>query len=62
MTGPLGSVRLPLHVTAMADRVVWVPLNSAGGGVVSDTGALPGQVVRIAPAAVDAAAAPEVTP
>lgn len=62
VTGPLGSVRLPLQVTAMADRVVWVPLNSAGGGVASDTGALPGQVVRIAPAAVDAAAAPEVTP
>ncbi|MGW3245010.1 NADH-quinone oxidoreductase subunit G [Streptomyces sp. NPDC001070] len=59
VTGPLGTVRLPLMVTAMADRIVWVPLNSGGGGVASDTGALPGQVVRIAPAA---AAAPEVTP
>ncbi|MFF7679335.1 NADH-quinone oxidoreductase subunit G [Actinacidiphila glaucinigra] len=62
VSGPLGTVRLPLQVTAMADRVVWVPLNSAGGGVASDTGALPGQIVRIAPAAVDTAAAPEVTP
>jgi NADH-quinone oxidoreductase subunit G len=34
----------------MPDRVVWLPLNSAGGGVASDTGALPGALVRIGPA------------
>lgn len=37
----------PLQVTEMPDRVVWVPLNSAGRGVLSDTGARPGDLVRI---------------
>ncbi|MHB9859829.1 NADH-quinone oxidoreductase subunit G [Streptomyces sp. YIM S03343] len=45
-----GTVELPLEVTAMPDRVVWLPLNSTGGGVASDTGALPGSLVRIGPA------------
>ncbi|MGW7360200.1 NADH-quinone oxidoreductase subunit G [Streptomyces sp. NPDC054802] len=57
VSGPAGSVRLPLQVTEMPDRVVWLPLNSVGGGVTADTGARPGELVRIAPAA---AAAPEV--
>jgi NADH-quinone oxidoreductase subunit G len=35
----------------MPDRVVWLPLNSAGAGVASDTGARPGSLVRIGPAA-----------
>ncbi|MFF3564447.1 NADH-quinone oxidoreductase subunit G [Streptomyces sp. NPDC002574] len=48
ITGPAGAVRLPLMVTEMPDRVVWLPLNSVGGGLVSDTGALPGQVVKVA--------------
>ena len=47
VSGPLGTVTLPLVVTPMPDRVVWVPLNSTGGGVASDTGALPGQVVGV---------------
>ncbi|CAM5497980.1 NADH-quinone oxidoreductase subunit G [Streptomyces abikoensis] len=47
VTGPAGTVRLPLCVTAMPDRVVWLPLNSAGGGVAADTGARPGELVRI---------------
>lgn len=34
----------------MPDRVVWLPLNSAGRGVLSDTGAHPGDLVRIGPA------------
>ncbi|MBQ1124127.1 NADH-quinone oxidoreductase subunit G [Streptomyces sp. B15] len=55
--GPRGQVRLPLQVTAMPDRVVWLPLNSVGSGVPADLGALPGDVVRVAPAA----AAPETT-
>ncbi|MBL3665276.1 NADH-quinone oxidoreductase subunit G [Streptomyces sp. M2CJ-2] len=51
VTGTAGTVELPLSVTEMPDRVVWLPLNSAGGGVASDTGALPGSLVRIGPAA-----------
>ncbi|MFI8853170.1 NADH-quinone oxidoreductase subunit G [Streptomyces sp. 891-h] len=48
--GPRGEVRLPLQVTEMPDRVVWLPLHSVGSGVQADTGALPGDVVRISPA------------
>ncbi|MEV0689556.1 NADH-quinone oxidoreductase subunit G [Streptomyces sp. NPDC050388] len=58
VTGTAGTVELPLNVTEMPDRVVWLPLNSAGGGVASDTGALPGSLVRIGPAAL-AGEAPE---
>ncbi|MFI9720279.1 NADH-quinone oxidoreductase subunit G [Streptomyces sp. NPDC052396] len=47
--GPAGTVRLPLAVTPMPDRVVWLPLDSTGRGVLSDTGARPGEVVRIGP-------------
>ncbi len=50
VTGPAGSVQLPLQVTEMPDRVVWLPLNSVGGGVASDTGAHPGDLVKIGPA------------
>ncbi|AJE41926.1 NADH-quinone oxidoreductase subunit G [Streptomyces nodosus] len=50
VTGPAGTTELPLQITEMPDRVVWLPMNSAGGGVLSDTGALPGTLVRIAPA------------
>ncbi|NEB73876.1 molybdopterin-dependent oxidoreductase, partial [Streptomyces sp. SID14478] len=57
VTGPAGPVELPLQVVEMPDRVVWLPLNSAGGGVASDTGAVPGDLVKIGPAL---AAAPEV--
>jgi NADH-quinone oxidoreductase subunit G len=55
VTGPVGSVRFPLQVSEMPDRVVWLPLNSAGGGITSDTGAVPGQLVRIGPAAAETA-------
>ncbi|MEU0690210.1 NADH-quinone oxidoreductase subunit G [Streptomyces uncialis] len=50
VTGPAGSTALPLRVTRMPDRVVWLPLNSAGAGVTGDTGARPGELVRIGPA------------
>lgn len=50
VSGPSGSVHLPLRVTEMPDRVVWLPLNSVGGGVASDTGATPGRLVRVGPA------------
>lgn len=51
VTGPVGSTELPLVVTDMPDRVVWVPLNSVGRGVPADTGVQPGGLVRIGPAA-----------
>ncbi|MDX3851165.1 NADH-quinone oxidoreductase subunit G [Streptomyces sp. AK02-01A] len=62
VTGPAGTVALPLRVTEMPDRVVWLPLNSTGGGVLADTGSRPGTLVRIGPAEpADAApATPEV--
>ncbi|MDX3588107.1 NADH-quinone oxidoreductase subunit G [Streptomyces europaeiscabiei] len=58
VSGPAGVVELPLLITEMPDRVVWLPLNSTGTGVASDTGALPGALVRIGPATL-AAEAPE---
>ncbi|MGA5132189.1 NADH-quinone oxidoreductase subunit G [Streptomyces olivoreticuli] len=53
VTGPAGTVRLPLRITPMPDRVVWLPLNSVGAGVTDGTGARPGELVRIAAAAGD---------
>ncbi|MFD3679839.1 NADH-quinone oxidoreductase subunit G [Streptomyces sp. NPDC058613] len=50
VTGPTGTVELPLRITEMPDRVVWLPLNSTGSGVLADTGARPGTLVRIGPA------------
>ncbi|MGW6269995.1 NADH-quinone oxidoreductase subunit G [Streptomyces sp. NPDC055060] len=62
VTGPAGATALPLLVTEMPDRVVWLPLNSTGGGVTSDTGARPGDLVRIGPALLpEPSEAPEVT-
>ena len=42
-----GSVTLPLEITEMADRVVWLPLNSPGSAVHRDLGVTIGAVVRI---------------
>ncbi|MEV7869533.1 NADH-quinone oxidoreductase subunit G [Streptomyces sp. NPDC088124] len=61
VTGSAGAVTLPLAVTAMPDRVVWLPLNSTGGGVLADTGSQPGTLVRIGPAE-PAGAAPDGAP
>jgi NADH-quinone oxidoreductase subunit G len=47
VTGPGGAVRLPVRVTAMPDRVVWLPLNSAGDGVYDGLGTVPGRLVKI---------------
>ncbi|MCQ4081269.1 NADH-quinone oxidoreductase subunit G [Streptomyces sp. RB6PN25] len=55
VTGPAGSVQLPLRITPMPDRVVWLPLNSTGGGAHEDLGAIPGQVVGIAAPATEVA-------
>lgn len=60
VTGSAGTIALPLQITEMPDRVVWLPLNSAGGGVASDTGALPGALVRIGPATLATEAPKEV--
>ncbi len=42
-----GSVCLPLAVTEMPDRVVWLPLNSPGAAVHRDLGVSVGAVVGI---------------
>ncbi|MGW7352229.1 NADH-quinone oxidoreductase subunit G [Streptomyces sp. NPDC054784] len=56
VTGPAGHVTLPLRVTdPMPEHVVWLPLNSVGGGAHRDLGAVPGTLVKLAPATPDAA-------
>ncbi|MEU3723723.1 NADH-quinone oxidoreductase subunit G [Streptomyces sp. NPDC031705] len=62
VTGPAGVAELPLRITEMPDRVVWLPLNSTGSGVLADTGARPGTLVRIGPAGAGPAADAEVRP
>nr|MBA2552289.1 molybdopterin-dependent oxidoreductase [Geodermatophilaceae bacterium] len=52
VTGRHGSITLPLVVTAMVDRVVWVPMKSAGSAVRSGLGAVPGDIVQIIKAAL----------
>jgi NADH-quinone oxidoreductase subunit G len=42
-----GSITLPLAITDMPDRVVWLPLNSPGSQVYEQLGAAPGTVVSI---------------
>lgn len=42
-----GSITLPLQITEMPDRVVWVPMRSAGSEVHQQLGAAVGQPVRI---------------
>ncbi|MGW5381091.1 NADH-quinone oxidoreductase subunit G [Nocardia sp. NPDC003963] len=42
-----GAVTLPLAVTEMPDRVVWVPMNSPGCSIHTDLGARPGDVVHL---------------
>ncbi|WP_018543836.1 NADH-quinone oxidoreductase subunit G [Streptomyces sp. LaPpAH-108] len=59
VTGPAGTTELPLLITEMPDRVVWLPLDSTGAGVASDTGARPGSLVRIGPAVSDGQAPKE---
>lgn len=43
----LGEVTLPLEITDMDDRVVWLPLNSPGSAVYSQLGVTAGAVVSI---------------
>ncbi|ABL04813.1 NADH-quinone oxidoreductase subunit G [Mycobacterium ulcerans] len=42
-----GSITLPLNITDMPERVVWLPLNSPGSAVYRQLGAGIGSVVRI---------------
>jgi NADH-quinone oxidoreductase subunit G len=42
-----GSITLPLTITDMPDRVVWLPLNSPGSAVHRDLGVTVGSIVRI---------------
>jgi NADH-quinone oxidoreductase subunit G len=49
VTGPTGSVTLPLVVGEVLDGVVWLPLNSPGCHVHADLGAVAGSVVQLTP-------------
>jgi len=44
---PRGSITLPLNITDMPDRVVWLPLNSPGSAVHRQLGVTIGSVVKI---------------
>ncbi|WP_441250687.1 NADH-quinone oxidoreductase subunit G [Kitasatospora sp. McL0602] len=56
LTGPAGSLVLPLEITAeLPDRTVWIPLNSTPGGAYRTLGTTVGHLVTIA--AADAAPA-----
>ena len=48
VSGPSGSITLPLVVTEMVDHVVWLPTNSAGSRV-THLGARAGQLVTVTP-------------
>ncbi|MHA4817150.1 NADH-quinone oxidoreductase subunit G [Streptomyces aculeolatus] len=48
VTGPAGTVTLPLRITAeLPDQVVWLPLQSTAPGVTAATGANPGDLVQV---------------
>ncbi|SNR97331.1 NADH dehydrogenase subunit G [Geodermatophilus pulveris] len=47
--GAMGEVTLPVLVTAMPDRVVWLPMRSPGSELRSELGTAPGGVVRLIP-------------
>jgi NADH-quinone oxidoreductase subunit G len=47
VSGALGSVTLPVRVTAMPDSVVWLPMRSPGSEVRTGLGTGPGGVVRL---------------
>jgi len=47
VSGPAGSVTLPVVAGDVLDDVVWVPMNSPGCHVHSDLGSVPGTAVRL---------------
>ncbi len=53
--GVTGSVTLPVRVTTMPDRIVWLPMRSPGSEVRSHLGTGPGGVVRLSAASVPTA-------
>nr|WP_107054374.1 NADH-quinone oxidoreductase subunit G [Streptomyces sp. NRRL S-350] len=57
LTGPAGSLTLPLEVTdSIPDRTVWIPLNSTPGGAHRALGTTVGHLVTIAAAGAEPAA------
>jgi NADH-quinone oxidoreductase subunit G len=46
--GATGSISLPVRITRMPDRVVWLPMRSPGSEVRTALGTAPGGVVRLA--------------
>ena len=49
VSGPAGAVTLPLAVADLPDRVVWLPAATGGVRPARDLGAVPGDVVALAP-------------
>ena len=49
VSGATGSVTLPVRITAMPDRVVWLPMRSPGSEIRTDLGTGPGGVVGCPP-------------
>ena len=47
VSGATGSVSLPVRITPMPDRVVWLPMRSPGSEIRTDLGTGPGGVVRL---------------
>ncbi|MBI1350455.1 MAG: NADH-quinone oxidoreductase subunit G [Actinomycetales bacterium] len=47
VTGPAGSVTLPVVAADIADGVVWVPMNSPGCHIHADLGVVPGASVQL---------------
>ena len=54
VSGAIGEVTLPVRITAMPDRVVWLPMRSPGSEIRTDLGSGPGGVVRLARTSADA--------
>jgi NADH-quinone oxidoreductase subunit G len=42
-----GEISVPLMITDLPDRVVWLPLHSPGSTVAAELGVTPGAVVRL---------------
>lgn len=49
----IGTITLPVEITEMADRVVWVPQKSAGSWVHAQLGAGAGSVVNLSPGTME---------
>jgi NADH-quinone oxidoreductase subunit G len=47
VSGATGSITLPVRITPMPDRVVWLPMRSPGSDVRTGLGTGPGGVVRL---------------